>query len=207
MVTVWGRDNSINVQKVLWLCAELEIPFERVDAGGSFGKVDSPEYRNQNPNGLVPTLIDGGAVIWESNAILRYLGSRYGTKSTWWSPDPAERARSDKWMDWQLSSLWPDVRIIFLQLIRTPVASRNEVLVAQARERSVCALEVLDRELRDDAFVGGSSLTLGDIALGVVAHRWFAMPIDRPVLRNLERWYGQLRSRAPFRQHVMRPLS
>ena len=74
MLKIWGRTNSINVQKVMWTVAELGVAHERIDAGGAFGKVDQPEYAAMNPNRLVPVLEDGSAVIWESNAIVALSG-------------------------------------------------------------------------------------------------------------------------------------
>ena len=78
MLRLWGRISSINVRKVV-LCAQvLGLDFERVDAGLSFGIVNTPDYRTRNPNGLVPLLEDGDFTLWESNAICRYLARREG---------------------------------------------------------------------------------------------------------------------------------
>jgi glutathione S-transferase len=119
MLKLLGRANSINVQKVLWTCDELAIPLDREDLGGGFGGLDTPEYRQKNPNGLVPTIDDDGVIVWESNTIVRYLAARYGSGRLW-PEDPAVRAESDKWMDWKLTTFWPEVRKIFQQVVRTP---------------------------------------------------------------------------------------
>jgi glutathione S-transferase len=58
MLKIWGRNNSSNVQKVLWALTEMNIPFERIDAGGKFGKTQESSYLAMNPNALVPTLED-----------------------------------------------------------------------------------------------------------------------------------------------------
>src|SRR5436190_14754241 len=116
MLKLLGRANSINVQKVLWVCDELDLPVAREDLGGSFGGLDSAQYREMNPNGLVPTICDGDLVVWESNAIVRYLAARYGEGSLW-PTDAGGRTKSDKWMDWQLTTFWPEVRTIFIQLV------------------------------------------------------------------------------------------
>src|SRR5262249_56026508 len=115
MVTVWGRTNSVNVQKVMWALAELQVAHRRIDAGMAFGVVDTPEYRKLNPNGLVPTLEDGDLVLWESNAIVRYLYAQYGP-----SQSAAQRAAADKWMDWTTGRITPPLRVIFWGCIRTP---------------------------------------------------------------------------------------
>lgn len=81
MMRLWGRKSSINVQKVLWCLAELDLKesqdFERIDAGLQFGKNNTPEFLKMNPNGLVPTIEDGDLMLWESNTIMRYLVSQY----------------------------------------------------------------------------------------------------------------------------------
>ncbi|MFP3786249.1 glutathione S-transferase, partial [Burkholderia sp. SIMBA_024] len=103
MLKIWGRHNSSNVRKVLWCVEEIGLPYESIEAGGAFGKVDSPEYRALNPNGLVPMIEDHGLPLWESNAIVRYLSARYAL-DTLYPADPAERAIGEKWMDWTTSS-------------------------------------------------------------------------------------------------------
>src|SRR4028119_2075997 len=94
MITIWGRKNSVNVQKVLWCCDELELPYERVDAGGTFGGTQEPEYLAMNPTGLIPTIRDDGFTLWESNTIVRYLAAKYGTGSLW-PEDPVARAPAE----------------------------------------------------------------------------------------------------------------
>ena len=101
MLKVWGRKNFINVQKVLWCCEELGLPYERIDAGGPFGLTRDPEYLARNPNALVPTISDDEFVLWESNAIVRYLATRHGSGAMW-PEDLRERADAERWMDWQL---------------------------------------------------------------------------------------------------------
>ena len=107
MLKLWGRRNPFNVQKVLWLLAELELEHDHIDAGGSFGGLDEPAFRAMNPHGRVPDIDDGGVVVWESHAILRYLAACYGPAS-FWSDDAAERFQADRWMDWTLATLQRD---------------------------------------------------------------------------------------------------
>src|SRR5690348_9690795 len=104
VLKIWGRANSFNVQKVLWCADELGVPYERVDLGGPFGGNDDPAYRRLNPNGVVPTIQDGDLVLWESNAIVRYLAAKHGS-GTLYPSDLAVRADADRWMDWQLTTI------------------------------------------------------------------------------------------------------
>jgi glutathione S-transferase len=206
VLRIWGRSNSINVQKVLWCCEELDVSYHRVDVGGPFGGNREPEYLRLNPNGLVPTISDGGFVLWESNAIVRYLAARHGM-GTLCPEDLAERADADRWMDWQLGTLWASFRAAFVGLIRTPPEKRDRANVARAIRKTAGNLDLLDAHLAGRDYVTGPSLTMADIPLGVTAYRWFTLDIERPAMPNLEAWYERLRARGPYRAIVMSPLS
>src|SRR5260370_34959428 len=100
MIKIWGRNTSVNVQKVMWAVGELDLPHERIDVGGSFGKNNEPAYLAMNPNGLVPTLEEDDFLLWESNAVVRYLASKYGAGSL----EPADlrdRPRASRGLHWQ----------------------------------------------------------------------------------------------------------
>ncbi len=206
MLKVLGRDNSSNVQKVLWCLDELGLPFEREDVGGAFGRNRDPEYLALNPNGLVPTLVDEGRVLWESNTILRYLAASYDTGELW-EPDPARRAAGEKWMDWQLSMLAPPMTPLFVQLIRTPEAERDATLVTKSMSKAVAAFRTLELALRDAPWLGGSRFTVADIPCGVLTYRWMNLPIERPNLPGVEDWYARLATRHAYQRQVMIGLS
>ncbi len=206
MLQIWGRSNSINVQKVLWCCGELGIPYHRVDVGGPFGINREPEYLRLNPNGLVPTISDGGFVLWESNAIVRYLAAKHGMGALC-PEDLAERADADRWMDWQMGTLWANFRPVFVGLVRTPPDKRDRAYIATAIRKTDESWAMLDAHLAARDYVTGPAFTMADIPLGVTAHRWFNLDIERSPTPNLEAWYERLRDRAPYRANVMLPLS
>lgn len=206
MLKIWGRKNSINVQKVLWCCEELGLPFERVDVGGPFVSNDEPWYLALNPTGLVPTISDDGFVLWESNAIVRYLAARYGA-GTFWPQDPQARAEADRWMDFQATTLWANLRPVFLGLRRTPPEERDEDLLEASRKRAEEAFAILDAHLNGRGYIGGSSPNMGDIPLGAAAYRWFELEVRRPSMPSLEAWYERLRGRPAYRANIMLPLS
>ncbi|WP_041328510.1 glutathione S-transferase family protein [Rubrobacter xylanophilus] len=200
MLRVWGRDNSINVQKVLWCCGELGLEHERVDAGGAYGFPEG--YEEINPNRLVPAIEEDGFVLWESNAIVRYLAARYGA-GTLWPEDTRARARADRWMDWQATALWEHLRPVFWGLVRTPPEERDEAAIEEARRKTAGAWAILERHLEGrEEYVEGDALTMADIPLGVSARRWFGLDIERPPMPNLEAWYGRLLEREAFRDCV-----
>jgi len=206
MLKVWGRNNSINVQKVMWAIAELELAHERIDVGGPFGGLDTQEYGKLNPNRLIPVLEDGSAVIWESQAIVRYLASKYGS-GVLWPEDPAERAKADQWMDWKVTRITPDLGIVFLGLVRTSEANRDMAAIERAAERLAVSFTMLDKALENKPFIAGQSFNMGDIPVGAACYRYRSLDIVRPDLPHLARWYESLQERAAFRDHVMIPLS
>jgi glutathione S-transferase len=206
VLRIWGRSNSINVQKVLWCCEELDVRYRRVDVGGPFGGNKEPEYLRLNPNGLVPTISDGGFVLWESNAIVRYLAAKHGM-GTLYSEDLAERADADRWMDWQMGTLWANFRPAFVGLIRTLPEKRDRDDIATAISRTAENLAMLDAHLAARDYVTGPAFTMADIPLGVTAYRWFNLEIERPPMPNLEAWYERLCARFPYKATVMLPLS
>ena len=206
MVKIRGRTNSINVQKVLWCAGEIGLKYERVDAGLQFGKNREDWYLAMNPNGLVPTIEDDGLVLWESHTIVRYLAAKYGDGKLY-PADLRTRADGERWMDWALSTLFLDSRNLFWELIRTPPEKRNPELIERSR-KSLCDIwGRLDRALAGRKYVAGSDLTVGDIPVGAWAFRWYALPIERPELKNLRAWYERLTERPAYREHVMLPLS
>ncbi len=203
MLKVWGRNTSVNVQKVMWTIAELGLPHERIDAGGAFGKTDTPEYLAMNPNKLIPTLQDGDFSIFESSAIVRYLVRKHGTGNLL-PANEQEAARADQWMEWATTTLYPDITTsIFLGLIRTPVKDRNTAAIETSIQRAGERLGILDRILGDRPYILGDKLTVADIPAGGMMYRYYTLPIARPGLPNVEAWYARLSQRPQYRDHVM----
>ncbi len=206
MIKIWGRTDSSNVQKVLWCCGELGVPFERLDWGGKFGGNQDPQYTAMNPNGLVPTIKDGDFVLWESNSIMRYLNAKYGNGKLL-PASPEGMANANRWMDWQLSAFNPLIVPLFFATVRTAPEKRDPQAIQTALEKTVKAWQTVDDHLAKHRFLGGDEFSLGDIPLGVWAYRWFNLPIDRPKQANVERWYDNLKPRKPYQTHIMIPVT
>lgn len=206
MLKLWGRANSSNLKKVTWLCEEIGLPYNRIDAGMSFGVVNTPEYRKLNPNGLVPTIDDEGFILWESNAIVRYLAAKHAA-GTLWPTDLKVRADSDRWMDWCTSTLWPAFRPVFWNLIRTPADKRNQTEVDEGAQKTGEVLARLDGCLAGRKFVAGDQLTIGDIAFGPVVYLVQNVPFDRPKLANYDAWYARVSERPAFKKVVALPVA
>ncbi len=203
---IWGRDNSTNVRKVLWCAQEIGLDYEHIPAGGDFGIVASPEYRAMNPNGLVPCLEDQGLVLWESNAIVRYLIARYA-KPPLALTDPSARAAADKWMDWTSLSFAVPFRDLFWNLVRRQPPERDTQAIERGGQLCAQLMGVADTALLRSRWLSGEEFGMGDIPLGCIAYAWFSLPIERPDLPALEDWYDRLKSRSAYQRGVMTPLT
>jgi len=207
MLTVWGRSSSFNVQKVMWLVAELGIAYEHFPAGGDFGGLDTPEFLAMNPHGRVPVIRDGNVVVWESHAILRYLAATYD-RGRFWSEDAAERSQADRWMDWSQTSLQPDfLNGVFWGFYRTPEHLRDMRAVTANVSRCASHMRLLDRVLADQPYLSGRELGLADIPAGTTLYRYFGLEIERPIVPNVEAWYRSLSERPAYREHIMVPFA
>lgn len=205
MLKVWGRVSSVNVQKVVWCCDEMALAYERIDAGGKFGRNDTPEYLAMNPNGLVPVIEDDGFVLYESNAIVRYLASR---SESLFPAEPRRRADIDRWMEWQSTGFTPSMWAAFMQLIRTPEGKRDMAAVEASRAKGEKHAAILDRQLANRRYITGDTFTAADIVVGCAAHRWLNLPLAREPRPHLERWYADLKARPASRQVTSQvPLS
>jgi glutathione S-transferase len=201
MLKIWGRKNSSNVQKVMWAVGETGITYEHTEFGGAFGGNREPSYLALNPNGLVPTIQDGDVTLWESNAIVRYIASKYGA-GTLAPSDIATRARADQWMDWQLTTVNAPMVTTFWGLVRTPPEKRDHAAIAAGKTRYTEVMTLLDAQLAKTRFVAGDSFCMGDIPVAVMAHRYLYLFPDHPPLPDLQRWYDALAVRQPFKDHV-----
>ena len=202
-IEVYGRRNSLNVQKVMWALGELGLGYHRHDVGGSFGYPD--DYAALNPNPLVPALADGEVRMWESNACVRYLARTYGEGGLW-PGDPAALACADQWMDWQATRLAPAFLPAFIQLIRMPEEQRNSQAIEAGLASAATLYRLLDRHLAEHDYVAGPSFSMGDIALGPMTYRYLEMDIERPALPHVGLWFERLGARDAFRYHAMIPF-
>ncbi len=207
-LTIWGRVNSVNVQKVLWCLTELGLTYERVDAGMQFGRNSEPEYLAMNPNGRIPTLVDGDFVLWESNSIMRYLCLAYGAESTIYPQAPQRRAAVDRWLDWTLSTVQPVDRPVFWALVRTPIEQRDMAAIQRDVDAEAVVWRIADRQLATRRYIEGDEFTVADIALGAFARRWLGVEgVMKPTLPHLDRWFAQFATRPGFAKFVAPPMS
>ena len=217
MLRLWGRKSSINVLKVLWCLAELNLKegkdFERIDAGLQFGIVRSPEFLKLNPNGLVPTLESGDLVLWESNTILRYLAAEHDQAHRF-PRDVKSQYGSEKWMDWQVGTMWPTLRPAFIGLTRVPEIDQDLPGILKSYQDTNQLFSLLDQTLESQAYCSGDQFHLGDIVLALCVHRWILINQTfpkqtglRPQLKNIDRWLKRLEETTYFGEFSEKELN
>lgn len=202
MLQLLGRSTSINVRKVLWICAELDLPLELEEWGAPGLDLKSPAFRALNPNGLVPVIRDGDFVLTQSNAICRYLAGRE-RRDDLLPTAPTARAVVDEWMDWQATELNVAWRYAFLALVRRHPAYTDAAEVARSIDAWNDRMRLLDARLdATGAFVAGPAFTLADVVIGVAAYRWTMTPIERPALAAVDAWMARLATRPAYRKLI-----
>jgi glutathione S-transferase len=202
MLRLLGRSSSLNVRKVLWLCAELKLPYEQELWGAGFQPTSDPAFLALNPNAMVPVVIeDDGFTLWESNAICRYLAGRHGREDLL-PADLRARANIERWMDWQAGDLNMSWRYAFMALVRKKPGFTDAAAVAASAAEWNLMMGILDARLSDTgAYAAGPVFTLADICLGLATHRWFMTPIERPALQAVEAYYDRLTERPGYWAH------
>jgi glutathione S-transferase len=198
MLQILGKSESINVRKVLWLCVEMDIPYEHEQWGGNHRTTRTPEFMALNPNALVPVIRDGDLVLWESNTICRYLAMRDG-RTDLLPAEPQRRALVEQWMDWQATELNDSWRYAFMGLVRQSVLHADAQAIAASVSAWNAQMKILEAQLTSTgAYVAGDTFTVADIAVGLSAHRWFMAPIERPDLPAVSAYYEMLSERPAF---------
>lgn len=198
MITLWGRRNSANVQKVLWALHELDLPYRGERVGGSFGGNRDADYLAMNPMGLVPVIRDGDVTMFESNAIVRYLSARY-RPGVLRPEDHRQLAMAEQWMDWQQNVFCLPVSTIFMNTIRVAPDQRDGAAVSEAEAHAADALRVADAHLSRHDWFAGPAFSFGDIAMGVYFWRYLGLDCRKPDAPHVMEWLEALERRDAFR--------
>ena len=201
MITIWGRRNSANVQKVLWTLEELGVRYVREAVGGSFGGNRDADFLAMNPMGLVPVMREGDVTMFESNAIVRYLAARYG-HGTLRPDDHHQLAMAEQWMEWQHNVFAPAVGTLFINIVRSPAEKRNAAAVADAEARAMDALRIADAHLSRHDWFAGAQFSFGDIVMGSFLHRYMGIDCTKPDMPHVIEWMDAIAARDAFRQTI-----
>jgi len=202
MITIYGRTTAWNVRKVLFFLEDTGLPYNRLDYGRGFKPTNTPEFLALNPNALVPVLVDGDVVLWESHTTMRYLAAKYGPES-YYPKNLQHRAIVDQWLDWKIAHISPALRPLFFRhFLKMGEFTDREVEDAEAESAKL--FTILDGQLKKTgAYVAGPEITIADSSLGMAVHRWLNLPLKRPALPQVERYYETL-SRLPSYEKTIR---
>ncbi|WP_025111547.1 glutathione S-transferase family protein [Pseudomonas sp. H1h] len=199
MLRILGKASSINVRKVLWTCAELQLPFEREDWGSGFKPTDTPQFLALNPCAMVPVIQDGDFTLWESNTIIRYLAATHDGADLY-PAEPRARARVDQWIDWQASELNRSWSYAFVSLVRQSPDHQDSAALANGIAQWSRNMAILDRQLqKTGAYVSGEAFSLADIPIGLSVNRWYETPLAHPDYPAVSAYYERLSQREGFR--------
>jgi len=207
LLRILGRANSFNVRKVLWICDELNIPFEREDWGRGYTPTSTPDFLKINPIGLIPAVIDDGVILRESNAVVRYLATRHGPDSIY-PRDPVKRCHVEQWMDWANYETSISLRGAFLGGMLNEPPWNNPWFVETGRKQITKEVGQLEEHFaKSGPYVCGDTFTVGDIPIGLVVNRWFCLKFDdKPHYPAVAAYYEKLTERPAYRAHVRNGL-
>ena len=202
MIKLWGRPNAYNVQKVMWALDELKIEYEQIDIGSHSGDLETTSFRQLNPHSTIPVIADGEDTIWQSNTIIRYLFAEYGSNA--YTPTtPIQQSYVERWMDWELATLQPDVIGLFWCFYRTPEVDRDATKIEFHREHCTNHFRQLDRQLETQLYLAGDNFSMADICCATSLYRYFEMGIGVDKPKNLMRWYDSVTNRPAYRKNIM----
>jgi glutathione S-transferase len=202
MITIYGRATAWNVRKVLFFLEDAGIPYERLDYGRGFAATNTPEFLALNPNGMVPVMVDNGTVVWESHTILRYLAAKYGPES-YYPVDLKHRTVADQWLDWKIAHVSPAIRPLFFRHF-LKMGEFTDREVEEGETECAKLFTILNDQLaKTGAYAAGPGITIADSSLGMAVHRWLNLPVKRPALPHIERYYAAL-SKLPSYEKTIR---
>jgi glutathione S-transferase len=201
MLKIYGRANSINVRKVLWVADEIGIAYDREDWGRGYRPVTDPEYKRLNRFERVPTIDDDGFILRESNTIVRYLTTKHG-RTDLFPTDLQARFRVEAWMDWASNDLYEHIRpVVHALVFKTPGYEDPEIAKKGAQNWGK-AMQMLEDQLASSGpFLMGDAFTIADIPAGLSVNRWFAIDFEKPAFPAISAYYDRLAERIPYQAH------
>lgn len=201
MLRIYGRANSINVRKVLWMCDEVGETYEREDWGRGYKPTSDPAFQRVSPFGVVPVIDDNGFILRESNTIVRYLATKHGRADLYPTALQA-RAALEAWMDWAATDIYTFIRPVFLgKVVKQPAFSDPKVIEAGQTDWNR-QMEILEAHLAATGpYITGAQFTIADIPVGLIVNRWKAIEFDKPALKAVADYYDRLAERPGYQAH------
>jgi glutathione S-transferase len=194
---------SFNPQKVRFALHELGLAHDLVAVDLFRGQQRHPDFARLNPNLRVPVLEDGDLVLWESNAILAYLGEREGRL---WPQDAAARADALRWMFFEARHLSEPIGALWFADFVSPQAGIrvDEEGRKRAAEELAAPLGVLNAQLGKQSFVSGAAFSLVDCCYGAVLDALSLSHFDITPYPNVVAYLSRLRARPSWAKSEFR---
>ena len=189
MLTVYGRKSSANVQKIHWICLEGKLEFKSINIGGKYGGHTSPEFKQINPNSTIPVLKDNDFIIYESNAIMKYISSKFNILK---SNNQKNTALNNQWIDWASLVFGLQCATYTAHKMLLPIEQRNATIASETKKKIITSFEILDNQLNKNTFILNDELSLADIPLGCWFHRCVNLDLEFSEFKSLNRWYRKL---------------
>ena len=209
-IKLYGRPTSARTQKVMLALAELRLehnyilasatmgPEGSVAKGGKpFGVVHTHKYYGLNPTRTIPTLDDNGYILWESNAIVQYLGMKYDS-GLFFGDDIYLCNSALRWMMWENNKLITPMHNVVEQRFRIPAHARDKELQIRSEKMLVDEFMIVEKQLTKTRYIAGNSWSMGDIPISIRCHRFYLLDIPKPKMPNLESYYERIKKRVSF---------
>jgi glutathione S-transferase len=198
-IEIWGTLSAANVQKVTWFVRELGLTFATRGIGYTGGAARDDDYLRVRGGEASPVFRDGDFVLWEGNAILRYMALQYGGEA-FYPADLKRRADIDRWMDFQLSTIRPPLHALLRDALDPNAVARNGAKLAEA-------MEPVEATLATQPYLCGETFTIGDIPVGINAYRWHLLKVERPPSPAIDAWLERLYARPAFAAAIVPPAN
>ena len=183
--------------RALWISHELGIPFEHVPM--EMKDLKSPDYLKINPNGKVPTLVDGDFKLFESMAINLYLAKRFNKDDGFWPKSAEDQARCYQWSFWGIAEVEKPLLTILIDMFMTAPDKRKPEAVAEAQKTLPKPFAVLNAALEGREYLLGPGFTVADLNLASICN--WAKPIkyDFKPFPHAGAWLDRCLSRPSFK--------
>jgi glutathione S-transferase len=186
---------TVSCRKVLAGFDLMRTRYERVQLSYFAGDHKKPEYLAINPNGLLPTLVDGDFVLWESNAILQYVADKDRAASVY-PVDPRTRADISRWQLWESSQWSPTCYVYLVENVVKPMlgGKPDEALIGAQEAKFHQLAGILEQRLAREPWLCGNRVTLADIAVAASIHLPKSQKLPLEPHPDLRRWFAQVQA-------------
>jgi glutathione S-transferase len=196
MIELYDHPISGNCYKVRLALSQLGVNYEKINVDIFKGEQSKPEFVSLNPNKKIPVLIDGDFVLWESNAILLYLGRKFAPNPLY-SEDPKVFGLISQWLFFGKTTVDPSLARARFFTRFVPKENQNEKEIQALREASRATLKILDDHLKKNDFLAGP-YSIADIGCYAYVHIAEEGEISLSPFPAVRDWCDRIRSQPGY---------